>query len=212
VIYVAPYAPWSSGAVCLECRCAVSTPMELPEDALVLCPACAAACYEGIEVVVDGDRLAVHPALLPSTPVPQGATPGAARQSSPRWVDCPACGIARGDFCQNPRQEGERSRSAVFCDARLELNTRRLRELQTWAVEVESPCCSAPVCLVWRSAEDQLTWTGVPCFLCGETYTFQHYAHEMAEKRRPVDRLYPDKLEVVCWATEDVDPWTRNSN
>ena len=208
MIYVAPYAPWSSGAVCLECRSAVLTPADLPKHALVLCPACAAACYEGTEVVVDGDRLAVHPVLIPGDPIRQGSTPTGA-MSSPRWVDCPRCGIARGDFCINPRPAGGFRRLPAFCNARLDLNLQRLRELQTWAIEIASPCCATPVCLVWRSAEDSLTWTGVPCFACHKTYTFQHYASGLVESRRPVDRLYPDKLEVVCWATKGADPWKK---
>lgn len=113
--------------------------------------------------------------------------------SSSTWVACPRCAVGRGDPC----------RSGSTCPERHEANAARLLRLPTWGVAFQTPCCDRLVWLVWRTAADDLTWSGVPCFECGATFGAQFYASDIVPKRVPVQRVHPDRVEVVCWASED---------
>lgn len=120
-------------------------------------------------------------------------------QSSPRWIKCPRCAVARGDPC----------RGVSYCYQRLEDNRIRLETLDSWAVEWETPCHKTGVWLCWRSAGDALHWSGVPCFAsgCEKTYQIELHASELTERRVPIERLNPQRVEMACWATEESDPW-----
>lgn len=117
----------------------------------------------------------------------------APRFSSPEWVVCPRCSVGKGDPC----------RSGVTCEARVHVNAARLLDLPTWGVGFETPCCGRTVWLVWRTTRDDLEWHEVPCSGCGSTFGAKLYASDVLSKRIPVQRVHPDRVEVVCWALEE---------
>lgn len=113
--------------------------------------------------------------------------------SAPEWVVCPRCSVGKGDPC----------RSGTTCEARVHANAQRLLALPTWGVGFETPCCSRTVWLVWRTTRDDLEWREVPCFGCGSTFNAKLSASDLVPKRVPVQRVHPDRVEVVCWASEE---------
>lgn len=119
-------------------------------------------------------------------------------QASPRWVSCPVCGRYRGDRCAGGDD---------WHRQRVELNRDRLRALKTYAIEVETPCCGEKVFLVWRSIDDLVEWNSVPCFKCAKTFTFTQHASDIITKAAEVERIYPERVEVACWASASADPW-----
>jgi len=123
--------------------------------------------------------------------------------SSPRWIACKACGAHRGDQCHVGDD---------YCATRVEANRDRLMELQTWAARWVPACHpDHPVVpwLCWRTADDELAWSGVPCFApgCGRTYEVQQRASDLVDDRMPVNRINPHMVEMTCWSTEQSDPW-----
>jgi len=130
----------------------------------------------------------------------QAGTSAARTPSSPRWVNCKQCGAYRGDPCHT--EHG-------YCEERVAANRKRLEELDTWAVSWKSPCHGTAIWLCWRTAVDGLLWTGVPCFApgCGTTFTIEQHASDLLDQRMPVERLNPHLVEMLCWATEEENPW-----
>lgn len=122
-------------------------------------------------------------------------------QTSPRWVPCPRCGAGRGDLCR------DRTSYAESHDERIEANRRRLLDAETYAVRRASPCCNAPVYLVWRTVRDELSWEGVPCFKCGKTYAYASHASDLAPERIECEHIHPSRVEVTCWASTESRPW-----
>lgn len=120
-------------------------------------------------------------------------------QSSPRWVPCPRCAAAHGDDC----------RGATYCPQRVEENRTRLENLDTWSVRWQTPCCKREVCLVWRTTEDRLEWSGVPCFECRESYRVEMYASELVDHRMPCERINPQRVQMCCWGSEEENPWLK---
>lgn len=117
----------------------------------------------------------------------------AAGLSSSLWVVCPRCSIGRGDPCTGGDTHDERHRT----------NAERLLRLPTWGVGFSTPCCRRVVWLVWRTAADELQWSGIPCFGCGATFEARLHASDLIAKRVPMARLHPDRVEVLCWASEE---------
>lgn len=209
-----------TGLRCLECRRQMSSiggaggvfrlveaqapPRGKWARPFVLCMACAAEIYEGQEVT-NGVDVSIDPEIV------EWQTDGQFREigtegtggSSPRWVSCPKCKAYRGDPCRAVLDKGK------YCAERVEANRKRLAELETWAIFSTTPCHGTRVLLCWRSAENELSWFGVPCFAkdCGKTYQFCAYADELVPERVQAERLHPQLVEMVCWATEETDPW-----
>lgn len=114
--------------------------------------------------------------------------------SSPLQVVCPQCRSYREDPCR--RDDGG------FCPERVRANLHRMLVLPTWAVPFETPCCKHTVWLCWRSAQDLLQWSGVPC-PCGRTYSVQRHASDTPPAERfECDRLNPTLMEMTCWALQ----------
>lgn len=129
-------------------------------------------------------------------------------QTSPRWVGCPDCGAYKGDTCRDPATN---DRVLSWHSGRIDANRQRLRDLETWAIEWETPCCGEQIHLVWRCAGDLLRWHEVPCFACENTYDIELLASDLVERRTLADHIHPDRVEVVCWASTNANPWKKNS-
>jgi hypothetical protein len=121
----------------------------------------------------------------------------AGRHNSPRWVTCPKCTAYRGDPC----------RTGEWCQERIVANRERLLTLPTWAAPWESPCCGSFLYLVWRSSDPELSWSGIPCFSCGKTYTANAHESDLVAVRVQADRVNPQLVEMTCWATTEARPW-----
>ena len=93
---------------------------------------------------------------------------------------------------------------ATFHPQRIEENRIRLEGLPTWAVPFPSPCCDVVVWLVYRTTEEELSWSGVPCLSpkCDRTYEVHLFASEQVERRLTVDRIHPDRVQMLCWGAE----------